>query len=114
MNMSMPAWINVTIVEIRLLKWIDMPMRHAVNSTRTAGGASYRNLSACEGLVKAIKIHTSNLALKIGRSANIWIENNMSAKTEISLRSRDARTTEADIAAFMDRTDVNLERRMFT
>ena len=33
----------------------------------------------------------------------------MSANTEMSSGRREARTTEADIAAFMDKTDVNLE-----
>ena len=44
----------------------------------------------------------------MGRSANIWIEKSIRAKTEISSRSREARTTDADMAAFMDRTEVNL------
>ena len=52
---------------------------------------------------------TSKRVLKIGNRANIWIENSIKAKTEISSRSRDASTTAADIAAFIERTDVSLK-----
>ena len=45
-----------------------------------------------------------------GNSANASMENSMSANTEMSSTSRDANTTEAEIAAFTDMTDVNLAK----
>jgi len=43
----------------------------------------------------------------IGKSANACTENNTRAKTATSVVRRDAKTIEADIAAFIDRTEVN-------
>lgn len=79
-----------------------------VNKIRDGDGVSlkYNVIMYCVWFITGLL--TSNRALKIGRSANTCIENNMRANTEMSSCKRDARTTEADMAAFMDRTDVNL------
>lgn len=54
---------------------------------------------------------TSRRVRKMGSKANIWIENTIKAKTEISSLSRDASTTAAATAAFMERTEVSLNDR---
>ena len=51
---------------------------------------------------------TNGMERKAGKNANNCIEKSTSAKTEISSGRREASTTEADIAAFIDNTDVNL------
>jgi len=43
-----------------------------------------------------------------GNKAKDWIENNIREKTETSLDRREARTTEADTAAFVDKTEESL------
>lgn len=43
----------------------------------------------------------------IGKRANAWTENKTRANTATSVFRRDAKTTEADIAAFIERTEVN-------
>lgn len=48
--------------------------------------------------------------LNKGKRANICTENKTRAKTDKSESSRDARTTAADIAAFIDKTDVKRSR----
>jgi len=82
----------VTIVETMEVKKIDNPAKVIVKRILIPGGAS------------SIRVR------KIGKRANIWIENSIRAKTEISSCSREARTTDPDIAAFMERTEVNLSR----
>jgi hypothetical protein len=45
----------------------------------------------------------------MGYKANNFIEKSMSAKTETSVESREARTTEAETAAFIERTEESLK-----
>ena len=45
----------------------------------------------------------------MGNNAKAWMEKSMSAKTAISVARRDAKTTEADTAAFMDKTEDSLK-----
>ena len=45
----------------------------------------------------------------MGYKANNLIEKSMSAKTETSVERREARTTEAETAAFMERTEESLK-----
>lgn len=44
----------------------------------------------------------------IGKSAKDWMEKSIKAKTEMSSTSRDARTTDAEIAPFIDNTEDSL------
>jgi len=46
----------------------------------------------------------------MGNRANACTARSTSANAAKSVESREASTTEADIAAFMDKADVNLER----
>lgn len=48
---------------------------------------------------------------KRGNITKDCTENRIRAKTEMSLCKRDARTTEDEMAAFMDSTDVNLQMK---
>ena len=47
----------------------------------------------------------------IGKSANDCTENKINPNTDRSSGNREARTTEDDIAAFMDKTEVSLLTR---
>jgi len=47
---------------------------------------------------------------KIGNNANAWIESRVRAKTAKSVVKRDARTTDAETAAFFDKTEVKRSR----
>ena len=44
----------------------------------------------------------------IGKSAKDWMEKSIRAKTDMSSTSREAKTTEAEIAAFVDNTEESL------
>jgi len=46
-----------------------------------------------------------NLCRSIGNRAKAWMEKSISAKTETSVVRRDAKTTDAETAAFMDNTE---------
>lgn len=52
--------------------------------------------------------HTWSRLRSVGNSAKDCIENSIRAKTEISSASLDARTTDAEIAALIDNTEVSL------
>jgi hypothetical protein len=45
---------------------------------------------------------------RIGNRANDWTAYRVNANTAKSLGNREASTTEADIAAFMERTEISL------
>lgn len=48
----------------------------------------------------------------MGNSAKAWTANKIRAKTAKSSDRREARTTEDEIAAFIDRTDVSLKDKI--
>lgn len=51
---------------------------------------------------------TCNRLLRIGNRAKSWTENSMRLNTATSVERREAKTTEDDIAAFIERTEDNL------
>lgn len=53
-------------------------------------------------------MHTNSLERRIGNNAKSWMAKSINANTDVSFRNRDASTTDADMAAFMDNTAVNL------
>ena len=67
-------------------------------------------VSSAVGSKRECRKHTWSRRRSVGNSAKDWIENSMRAKTEISSASLDASTTDAEIAALIDRTEVNLGR----
>ena len=57
------------------------------------------------------KALTCNLWRRTGNIANRTTADNMRANTEMSSGNREARTTDADMAAFMESTEVSLRNQ---
>jgi hypothetical protein len=64
-----------------------------------------------EGGANEEEIITCKRCRKIGYNANNWIENNIRAKTDTFVGRREANTTDADTAAFMESTDERLQSK---
>lgn len=67
-----------------------------------------------EGYLQSKKKLTDKRERNIGSNVNICMENNMRAKTDTSSCRREAKTTEADTAAFMEKMDVSLRKKRFS
>jgi len=80
-------YIHVMVLERELVSSSESPRRLAVNAALTTLGPP------------------CNLRRSIGNRANDCTENRDNANTEMSSVKRDARTTEDDMAALMDRTE---------
>ena len=72
------------------------------------GGTLCTNVRKVELEAWKLRARTWSCRRNVGNNAKDEMENNISAKTEMSSASLDARTTEAAMAAFIDRTEVNL------
>lgn len=75
--------------------------------------ASKYTAEAAMNIVKKSQTATSDvcsLCLSMGNSANAWTEKRASANTATSVQRRDAKTTDAETAAFIDNTEVNRSR----
>ena len=88
------------------------PDARAVRVGNTSGTV-WRRVSTADERSRA-HARTWRRRRRSGKSANASMETSMSAKTETSSTRRDARTTDAEIAALTDSTDVNLETAALT
>jgi len=89
---NMNAKIEATVLDRDFVKPNDVTKRTTVNK------------------MLPIRTPPCNRRRRMGKSENIWIENRVSANTDMSSTSRDARTTDEEIAAFMDKTEVKRSR----
>lgn len=89
---SVNAKRHPTVVDSSAVRYNDNADRAMVRTTWTPGGANCRRMR------------------KMGNNAKDCTENSVRANTAILVDSRDARTTDADMAAFIERTNVKRSR----
>lgn len=88
------------MVKVNTAKFNHITVRESSAINQTAKTESPRVISNHKLMVDVCR-----RCRKIGYNANNWMENNMRAKTDTFVGRREANTTDADTAAFMESTD---------
>ena len=104
-NVKRPS--HITVRDREASKYTAEAAMNIVKESQTATSDVYILKSAHEWK-KHSSMRTCSLCLSMGSSANAWTEKRASANTATSVQRRDAKTTDAETAAFIDNTEVNL------